>query len=481
MAKKKKQKIKFTFGTDFQEQILQFIVTDPKGYRALSLVDDSYFTYIPHAIICHAVVKYFKKRKKVPQLPYLRETLRTMYETGYKALANVTDQDKADVELVLNRIYEKHVGDEDIIMEKIVNFAKYVTFKTEVESIDINNYEAYESKIENFNQVNRIGKELTQDYGVFLIDGMTDRAYRRFLENDVTPTPFWQLNKTMNSGGTARGNVICVIAEEKRFKTGLLINVAKGYLKRKLKGIYIDFENGESGLTVRNEQSYAGLTRQDILSEKFDRKLMKLFRKYKRLGAELVIKRFPANATTTDDIQVYLDTLKQDKGFVADFAVVDYGFLGKAKSGKTDDFNRISDFFVDLKNFAEYNRFCALWTVAHVVRDAVKRRATIYKPGDIAKCIDIPRHVDMLLGLQESDEEIEAGVMRLEVIEQRDGVSGKSLFWANLPKQTLKEFSKSEVREYVSQYSSHGRDDDDDPPFKKKKAEEKKKNRKTDI
>lgn len=476
MAKKiKKQTVKFQFGTDFQEQILQFVVTDPKGYIAINLVSDDYFTYIPHAVICHAIKKYFNKRKKIPALPYLRETLRTLFESGYKALSNITDQDRADVEMVLNRLYETRVSDEEEIMAKIVNFAKYAKFKEEVESIDINNYEAYASKIESFNKVNNIGKELTQDYGVFLIGGMTDRAYRRSLEQDITPTPFWQLNNTMNSGGTARGNVICVIAEEKRFKTGFLINVAKGYLKRKMKGVIFDLENGQSALTVRNEQSYAGLTRQEILSEQYDKKLMKLFRRYKRLGAELVIKRFPALSTTTDDLQAFLDMLKEEKGFVADFAILDYGFLLKALSGKTDDFNRISDSFVDLKNFSEKNKFIATWTVAHVVREAVKRRGTIYKPGDIAKCIDIPRHVDMLLGLQESEDETQAGVMRLEVIEQRDGLAhGKTLFWVDLAKQTIREFTKSEVAEYKAQFS----DGTDGEPESK---EQKKKKRKTDI
>lgn len=472
MAKTKKQKLKFQFGTDFQEQIIKFVVTDPKGYIAINLIQDDYFTYIPHAIIYHAIKKYFNKRKKVPALPYLRETLRSLLDSGYKALANVTEQDRADVETVVNRLYESRVGDEHEVMENIVNFAKYATFKSEVETLDINNYGAYAAKIESFSKVNNIGKELTQDYGVFLIDGMTDRAYRRSLEQDVTPTPFWQLNKTLNSGGTAKGNVICVIAEEKRFKTGFLINVAKGYLKRKLRGVIFDLENGESALTVRNEQSYAGLTRKEILSEEYDRKLMKLFRKYKRLGAELVIKRFPALSTTTDDFQAYLDMLKNEKGFVADFAIVDYGFLLKAKSGKTDDFNRISDSFVDLKNFAEHNKFIALWTVAHVVREATKRKGTIYQPKDIAKCIDIPRHVDMLLGLQESEDETQAGVMRLEVIEQRDGVTGKVLFWVSLAKQSIKEFSKSEVEDYRAQFS--GETDEEEKPKEKKK-------RKTEI
>lgn len=478
MAKNKPQKVKFQFGTDFQEQILQYIVTDPKGYIAINLVDDDYFTYIPHAITCHAVKKYFTKRKKIPTLPYLRETLRSLLDSGYKALANVTDQDKADVEQVVSRIYEKRVSDDEEIMTKIVNFAKYAQFKSEVESIDINNYEAYASKIESFNKVNNIGKELTQDYGVFLIGGMTERAYRRSLEQDITPTPFWQLNQTLNSGGTAKGNVICVIAEEKRFKTGFLINVAKGYLKRKMKGVIFDLENGQTALTVRNEQSYAGLTRQQVLSEQYDKKLMKLFRRYKRLGSELVIKRFPALSTSTDDFQAFLDMLKTEKGFVADFAIVDYGFLLKAKSGKTDDFNRISDSFVDLKNFADHNQLCATWTVAHVVREAVKRRGTVYKPGDIAKCIDIPRHIDMLMGLQESEDETEAGVMRLEIIEQRDGLShGKTLFWVDLAKQSMKEFSKAEVLEYKSQFSVS----DDDPVDKEPKKKAEKKKRKTEI
>jgi hypothetical protein len=469
MAKKKNPKFKFSFGTDFQEQILQYIVTDKKGYKALNLLDDGYFTYIPHAIVCFALKKYFKKSKRIPELPYLRESLRTLYENGYKALANITDEDKAQVAEVLDKIFSRHVSDDSAILEKVTNFAKYVKFREEIENVDINNYESYEKKIQSFQAITNIGKELTENYGTFLIQGMTDRAFRRNLEKDVTPTPFRQLNKTLNSGGTNRGSLITIIAEEKRFKTGMLINIAKGYLKQKKKGVYFDFENGEEAITVRNEQSFAGLHRADIISEKFDKKLMKLFRKYKRLGAELYIKRFPALITNTDHLQAELDRLKADFGFVPDFAIADYGFLLASKSGKTDDFGRISDSFLDLKNFAAHNNLDALWTVAHVVREAVKRRGTKYKPGDIAKCIDIPRHIDMLMGLQESDEEKEAGVMRLEVIEQRDGIEGRVLFWADLAKQSLKEFTESEVREYHSQLS--GEEPEEEPKKRKRKTD----------
>jgi hypothetical protein len=48
-------------------------------------------------------------------------------------------------------------------------------------------------------------------------------------------------------------------------------------------------------------------------------------------------------------------------------------------------------------------------------------------------------------------EEAIAGVMRMEIIEQRGGTVGKMLFWADVPRQRLKEFSKAEVKAYMDQ------------------------------
>ena len=54
--------------------------------------------------------------------------------------------------------------------------------------------------------------------------------------------------------------------------------------------------------------------------------------------------------------------------------------------------------------------------------------------------------------MQENDEEQEAGVMRVEVIEQRNGMrEGNMLLWVDIKKQDAKEFTKPEVKEYRSQ------------------------------
>ena len=44
----KKDKNKFAFGTDFQQEILHYIIKDKNGILALNQVKDSYFTLINH-------------------------------------------------------------------------------------------------------------------------------------------------------------------------------------------------------------------------------------------------------------------------------------------------------------------------------------------------------------------------------------------------------------------------------------------------
>lgn len=445
-------KNKFEFGTDFQELILQYTVTDVQGFKALELYDDSYFALIHHSIIAYALKKYYKKYRRVPEEPYLREYLRTIFTTDRVMKLNLGDDDKSLVDNTISKLYSRKVSEPDQIIDKVVNFARYVRFKDEMEKVDINNYDSYEGALKNLQKANTVGLDLQEDYGTFVVSGINDRAYKRDLLAGSRPTPFWQLNNLLNGGGTTPGSVIVVMSKEKRFKTGLMINVARGYMRMKKKGIYVDLENGQIQITTRTEQSMSNQTQDTIGSGDYDKHLIKLMRKYRRIGAELVVKKFPSLQTNMDHIQKWLDKLRRDFGFIPEFAVVDYGPLLGSISSKEDEFARISDAHLDLKNFADHNKLDALWSAAHITREGNKRIGTKFMSTDIAKCIDIPRHIDALLGLQENEDEMAAGVMRLEVIEQRNGMrDGNAMFWVDIPKQRLKEFTRAEVRNYYDQ------------------------------
>ena len=448
----KKRKDKFKFGIDFQELILQYTVTDKLGFKILSFVEDSYFSILYHQIIVYALKKYYKKHKRIPEEPYLREFLRSLYERDKIFNTQVTPDDKEQISSIITKIYSSPVTEAEEIVNKCVDFARYVKFKAELENVDIENFDSYEQAIGKLKSANTIGIDMQKDYGTFLVDGMKDRAYKRNTSTNVNPTPFSQLNKLLNSGGLPRGNVVCFMGKEKRFKTGMLINVAKGYLRMRKKVFYVDVENGEMAITIRAEQSLTKQTQEIISSENYDEKLLKLMRKYKRLGAELVIKRFPALSTSCADISKWLDAIQEEMGITFDVGIIDYGVLLASVSGKQDEFGRISDSFLDIKNLAEERKFEAIYTAAHITREGDKRTSSKYVSTDIAKCIDIPRHIDALLGLQQSPEEQEAGVMRLEVIEQRNGMrEGNALFWVDISTQSAIEFTKVEIKAYREQ------------------------------
>jgi hypothetical protein len=470
MAKTKRPKYKFEFGTDFQEIILQFTVSDPKGFKILQLYEDSYFTLIPHAIVAYVLKRYYKKEKSIPDEPYLREALRVAYRMDKIMQMNLTDDDVREVDAIVERIYSGPVKHPDFVIQKCINFARFIGVKQVMEDVDINDYNSYEQAIEKLRAANNIGFEMENNYGTFLVSGMKDRAHKRDQTHASHPTPWRQLNNILNSGGTETGNVITILSKEKIGKTIALLNVSIGYLRRKKKGFYADLENGEMGIIVRGEQNIANVEQGIIKSGEIDEKLLKTFRKYSRIGAELAVKKFPNLKTTTDDIQAWLDLLKRDFGFIPEFGVIDYGLLMGSLSQKTDDFFRIGDAFLDIKNFADHNKLDALWTAAHTTREGNARLGTKFKSTDIAKCYDIPKHIDMLLGLQQNEDEKEAGVFRFEVIEQRGGQeAGKMFFWINKATQRMREFTHEEIKEYYKQ--TKGEEEDNIPRKRKRKSD----------
>lgn len=448
-------KNKFDFGIDFQQLILQYTLTDRiRGAKVLGLYDDTYFTLIPHAIIAYLLKRFYKKRKRLPSEIILRENLRTYYKSA-KGNYSIEDEDKKNIDNIITTIYSSPVPDGDEVLEKCRNFARYVNFKREMENVDINNYESYNAYADKLKKAQNIGSNLDEDNGIYLIAGAQERIMNRDKGQVVYPTPFWQFNRLLNSGGTTRGNIIMLVSQAKRFKTGSLINVGVGYMRLRKKVLYCDFENGQDTIATRTDQSLIGAPQKEILAGKMDKDLRKLIKRYRKIGAELVIKRFTAYRDSAEDVRAYMREQNLKFGIEFNVIIADYLDLSGTTSGIEDDTKRIDTAYVEWKSMADQENIEALWTASHVVREAAKRRGTKYDQNDLAKCIDKIRHCDAAIGIQENEAEIEAKVHRWEIIDQRNGGLGSMMFWVDIDKQKLKEFSKQEAYEYRSQTSDY--------------------------
>ena len=461
---------KFQFGVDFQQEILQFIVTDIYGYKAVPLIQSDYFVLIEHILIAEGIKRYSDKKFVVPSLAVLKEEIRKMLRTkSWESQADAKERESTFK--ILKRIYIRPVKDAEIIYNSIQSFAQYSEFKNASEELDIDDFSSYQTHVQKLNKAINLGTTLTEEKGMFFIADAKSRVIRRGDEPPGHPTPWWQINKVLNNGGTSFGNIITVMGEEKKFKTGFMINTALGYLKKGKVILYADLENGENSLGLRLDQNVSNTDRVGLLDVKNDKKLLKIIRQYGRFGGELIIKRFPAG-TTAIQIEQYIENLFREYNLNVEVLFVDYpDIMGDTNNtGAAEETKKIGQVYLDLKNLGDKKKIEAIWVPSHITRDAAKsdkkKRST-----DQAKSQDKSRHADMNLSIEQDSIEKEAGIMRIEVVSQRDGPQdGRAYFYADLAKQRIKELSKSQVDEINDLRRSEGEPiEENNPAINKKK------------
>lgn len=452
MAKKASEK--FDFDITFQWEILRFTIKDKNGYRALLLYKHDYFDILDQQIIARAIHSYFKIKKRIPSGPsILIEEAKKLYRSRDYA-TSLLEADRKRIRKRILNLYKKPARDGEDILEKCKLFASFVELKSTLENIDLNNFSQYETYSKKIHKAVTIGFQVEDKKGIFLVSQHRTRFIDRHNRNEVVPTPYNQINRLTNAGGTEKGSLIVIVDQPKKSKTMTLVNLAKSYMGRRGKSsnkkvIYFDLENGETPITTRLDQSVCNLTKKEVLSGEYDKKLAKAYRAWERLGGEVLVRRLPA-LSTTDDCQRIIDEIYQELGIRFEVAIFDYVGLMGSTTGKKDDFERISDAYLDVKNFAQKNELDVVYTAHHVVRGAYKKRATKYSPEDLAKCIDIERHVDALWGIQQNEEEKAANLMRIEILAQRDGVLGRAIFNVSVKHQRITELSESDLQKYYA-------------------------------
>lgn len=437
---------KFQYGIDFQWEILKYTLKDSKGYKALGLFHFNNFELNYQQIIARGIQRFYRRRKKMPSnASILNEELRSLFRTSDYA-QSLTKEDRSTIQKKVRRLYRANIKDGDEILEKCKEFASYKELTKVLENIDPTNFAQYQTYSKKIQNAINIGMSLNEDKGSFVVAAHPNRFKERRHQFQVAPTPYKQLNALTNADGFGKGSVLVFLDKPKGGKTAFLISFARELMLSGKKVIYFDYENGEDNLGIRVDQGLVHATKKEILTGRWDLKLKKKYRRIKReKGGEIYIKRMDARSTIVEMQQV-LDDLENEYGLKFDNAFVDYVGLMGASNGAKDDEPRISQAFIDVKNWAKNNDFDYVITGHHVIRKAYERRGTKYRPNDTAKCIEINRHVDGVYGIQQNATEQKSGVIRIEIIEQRDGEPfGAGWFHMDLRHQKFIEFTDMEV------------------------------------
>ena len=448
-----KYKEKFQFLPDVQLEILRYIIRDKEGGVALLRIKPSYLTLIEHSIIAQGISKFYKKNKRIPSEAILKQTITDLLETkDYIDL--VTKGDVPNIMNIVTNLYKEPLKDRDILKEKIYQFSAYVEMKNINESFDLDDFTQYEEYSKKVSKILQKAQPIKVEPPLYMVEDTVDRQFQRQSDPEVIPCPFKQLNDLTNGGGYPRGSVIVLLDKAKAKKTFTLINIARGYLKMRKNVLYIDTENGKAQIMGRMVQSTLNKTKMELQTGEYDKLEQKHMRKYKRLGVDFIVERAVALNDDCDMIRDLLHKLKS-QGITINVLFIDYAGKLAAISKAKDDFERISDVYIDIQNLALDEELDAVYTAQHVTRDGSKHKETRYEESDISGAISIVRNAQCIIGLNSTSEEEENNVQRMEIVVQRDGKpSGRALFNLDVERQRMVEFTRDQRTKYDEQYGN---------------------------
>lgn len=474
--KKFKDSVKFSFTPDFQLEILRFILRDKEGGLVLRRVKSSYLVLIEHALIFEGISKYFKKQGKMPSENILKQVIKELLES--KAYVDlVTKDDLPSIQKLISNLYHIPLSDSEYIKERIYQFSTYVEMKNLNDSFDLDNFEQYEEYSRKIEKVLQKSKPKKEDEPLYMIRDVTERQFKRQSEPSVIPCPYRQLNDLTNAGGYPEHSVNVILDKPKAKKTFFMVNLARGYLRMKKSVLYIDTENGQDQIMDRFIQSSINKTKKELYSGEYDKLEAKHLRKLARFGVELVVERVPAMITDVTYIREKIIQLR-NQGIDIRVLMVDYAGKLASISRDREDFERISNVYIDLSNLAEELHLDIIWTAHHITREGKKHRLTRYDENDISGSIAIVRNAQVIMGLNSTEQEEKDNILRAEIVVQRDGLpSGRALFKCDVERQRCTEFTKEQRKQYDEVYSgvldSMMKSSKDNPSANKEKYEKK--------
>lgn len=448
-----KTKTKFSFSPEFQLEILRYIIKDKEGGLILKRIKPNYLVLIEHSIICEGIIKYYKKQNKIPSENVLKEVIKELLE-GKQYADLVTKDDIPNINKVISNLYHLPLSDADYIKEKIYQFSTYVEMKNLNDSFDLDNFEQYEEYSRKIEKILQKSKPKEEDEPAYMIRDMVERQFKRQSEPSVIPCPFRQMNALTNAGGYPEHSVNVILDKPKAKKTFFMVNLARGYLRMGKSVYYVDTENGKDQILDRFIQSSINKTKKELYSGEYDKLESKHLRKLARFGVELIVERVPAMITDCNYIR---DKIIKFRNQGIDVKVLFVDYAGKLASIARDkeDFDRISNVYIDLQNLAEELNLEIVWTAHHITREGKKHRATRYDENDISGSIAIIRNAQTIFGLNSTAQEEQDDILRAELVVQRDGLpSGRALFKCDVERQRCKEFTRAERENYDKIYGA---------------------------
>jgi len=413
-SRKGTQMDRYTFGNDFQEMILSYILNNHEVITGLrSVVKPNYFSLPVHRDLCKMVMEFIGRYKSSPNKKELIELIKDKY---------VEKKNTKEMIQVAKELYAIKLKNIKYIKDQIIGFAQFSSMKEAIvdSSELVGSYENHIQIKKRISEALKVGMD-SKKSGSFLFEGATDRILDRELKgidhNRVT-TGLKELDRQMG-GGLDIGELGVILAPPKGFKTGILTNLGVAAMGHQKRVVHFTLEVSETNQMLRYERRIAGLNKREIISN--SKRLESRLEMMEKLGGGLVVKGFPIKSVTVGHLNEHLDFLETE-GFKADVVIVDYGDIVKPSSSG-EKRNQIADIYMDLRALGQ-ERKVRVWTASQANRKATGKR--VIRKDDIAEAFEKVAIADCVIAHCQTKEErlLEIPQARLFMAANREGEEG---------------------------------------------------------
>lgn len=309
-------------------------------------------------------------------------------------------------------------------------------------SRDIGSDDTLEELLDGLNKALTIGSTSTDAETISLLDpNSVDDVLDLLSEVKQDTVPLhWEALDDLMDGGMAAGEMGMVVAKSGNGKTTALVNMAKQYaVKSKKNVMYIALEERTQRMILRLFRLISNQSQRDIYDEDGVPNIVKLKAQMNalsqaheqgKIGNIDVVKSTP-QTVTPKMIEQFLQEYMLKHGHYPDVIFLDYpDLMLNPHDGQVNEYRGMGMLYEDLRKIAgQYNLI--MWVASQANRSAGYEEVV-----DSSRTIEGSKQklntVEVALSINQTDEEFQAGFIRLHVDKVRnpkDGAYSKMLYF----------------------------------------------------
>lgn len=428
----KRQKLDLTE----ERNIITYMITEDRFLREIApMILPRYFQSTYARIVSEWVLEYWHKYKEAP-----KKVIKDIYS---KKSQSIRDEDEAEtISEFLTRLSKNwEESRSSNITYSIQQASHYLRVRSlECAKEDLDESIAHQDPLKGEQVIANFRRVAVGSSGSVSMVKDTAEITAAYLDEDEVLFSFpGVLGKVV--GPFARGDFVAYMGFANKGKTWWQWYTAQMGMYFGLKSVFVTLEMTRNQMIRRAWQSMTGSPRKDqaVLIPYFDRDegervfgvgMKKEFRKAVNVS-EIALKQkafrfqfrsgnvhiayFSTKGVTVDGIIAYLDSLEYYEGYVPSMVVVDSADLIRP-SQKAEYRLQIDDIWKGLRQLAQ-ERNLLMVTASHSDRSTARRDA---REDNLVEDIGKLAHVSKLIALNQTREEYEIGVMRINQLKERD-------------------------------------------------------------